>query len=217
VLTLFSTLGLDQNGVLHSGQSVRLHRPLPPSGEATMTRAVTDVWDKGSGAVVVVEDHAVAGGEPLFDLRSTWFVLGGGGFGGERGPSVRDWLAEASGAPDRVLRHRVREDQAALYRLSGDRHPIHIDPEAARSAGFQAPFLHGLCTLGIVTLEVVAELCGGDPERVRALDSRFTSLVELGDELAISAWTGGGEPDVVAVRAAAGERTVLEARYTLSS
>jgi acyl dehydratase len=204
-LSTVGQLGLELGDVLHAEQSLTLYGPLPPTGQATVRRRVAEVWDKGTGAIVVIEETATAA-EPLFLARSSWWVAGAGGFGGERGPRARSG-ALPDRPPDMVSRRVVTPAQAALYRLSGDRNPIHIDPAFARASGYSGPFLHGLCTYGMAGLELVGELCSGDPGRLRELHARFASPVWPGDDLTVEAWVT--DPETVLLRVAAGGRLVI--------
>jgi acyl dehydratase len=180
--------------LVHGEQSVELAREVPVEGELEATTEVVGVYDKGSGALVVTETSAtlVADGDPLFTTRSGAFIRGEGGFGGDRGPS------SGSGVPDRAPDHEVtyptRIDQALLYRLSGDRNPLHSDPKFAAMAGFDRPILHGLCTYGFTGRALLHALCDGDPARFRSMTGRFSSPVMPGESLTVRIWTeGGGE------------------------
>lgn len=199
-------LGIPLGSILHGEQSITVHRPLPPEATATVERRITDVWDKGSGAVIVIEEQVVDAG-PLCTSRSAWFVAGAGGFGGERGPSASAVAPVPDRAPDVRRSRTVRPEQSALYRLSGDLNPVHVDPESARREGFDGVFIHGLCTFGMVGLEVLTELCDGDPGRLTELTARFTAPVRPGDELDIRLWRE--DPSTVRMEAVVGERVVV--------
>jgi acyl dehydratase len=180
--------------LVHGEQGITLHRELPVQGRVRVTSTVTGIYDKGSGAVVVLESQAVdaASGEPVFDTRSSLFLRGEGGFGGDRGPSgPRNVPPER--APDHVVTYETRPDQALLYRLSGDRNPLHSDPEFAKLAGFPRPILHGLCTYGFTGRAVLHALCGSDPARFRSMEGRFTKPVFPGDTLTVKLWVDGDQ------------------------
>lgn len=172
----------DTSTAVHGAQRLEMLRPLPRSGEVHLRARVGAVWDKGSAAVFDVEvesDHFVA----------TWslFAPGYGGFGGERGPSApKDDLTGAVKIPVDTY-----ATQAATYRLLGDRHGMHVDPEAARAAGQPRPFLHGLCTLAAITLEL-ARYEGVHPADLRTLAGRFAAPVFPGERLAVHR-VGNGE------------------------
>jgi len=119
------------------------------------------------------------------------FLRGEGGFGGERGPSKKREIP--SRAPDHEVYYTTREDQALLYRLSGDRNPLHSDPGFAKLGGFDRPILHGLCTYGFTGRALLHAVCGGDPTRFRAMDCRFSKPVLPGDALTVRMWVEGSE------------------------
>ncbi len=174
--------------LVHAEQSFELHRPLPVEGTARTVATVRGIYDKGSGALVVTENEAVdaATGEPLVTARSGAFIRGEGGFGGERG-GREPWQR-----PERPADHQVtlatRPEQALIYRLSGDRNPLHVDPKFAARGGFARPILHGLCTYGVTGRALLHALCGSDPARFAAMSGRFTHPVLPGDSLTISIW-----------------------------
>ena len=178
--------------LVHAEQALVLHRPLPVEGCATVTSTVTGVYDKGSGALVVSESRAIdaESGEPLLSTTSAAFIRGEGGFGGDRGPSTA-WERPDRPA-DRTATARTRPDQALLYRLSGDRNPLHSDPAFAARAGFSRPSLHGLCTYGVTGRLLLHALCGSDPARFRSMRGRFTRPVLPGAALTVSMWVEGG-------------------------
>jgi acyl dehydratase len=182
-------LDIDLASVLHGGQRVELHRPLPVKGTATSTSRVAAVYDKGKAAVLVLRTEAADDDGPLWTGESQLFVRGEGGFGGERGPSGR--LDTPDRAPDRTVERGVREDAALLYRLSGDWNPLHADPDFAKRAGFERPILHGLCTYGMTLKAVVDTLLGGDVTRVRSYTARFAGVVVPGETLRIRMWADG--------------------------
>lgn len=182
--------------LVHGEQSIELHQPIPVEGRCRSVTTVTGIYDKGSGAVVVTETESVdaASGAPLFTTRSAAFIRGEGGWGGDRGPGAESRPTVPERAPDHVVSYTTTRDQALLYRLSGDRNPLHSDPSFARAAGFDTPILHGLCTYGFTGRALLQTLCGGDPARFRSMEGRFSSPVFPGDELTISMWiTGDGE------------------------
>ncbi|MFJ3443937.1 MaoC/PaaZ C-terminal domain-containing protein [Streptomyces sp. NPDC086081] len=177
---------VDLARVLHGGQSLVIHRPLPPTGTATATRRIVAVYDKGEAAVLVLRTDVTDAAGPLWTDDARIFVRGEGGWGGDRGPSAR--LEPPAGDPDRTVERPVREDQALLYRLCGDFNPLHADPEFAQRAGFERPVLHGLCTYGMTLKAVVDTLLGGDVTRVRSYTTRFAGVVYPGETLRIRMW-----------------------------
>ena len=176
--------------VLHGGQTLELHRPIPATGTATATGRIAAVYDKGKAAVLVMRTEVADADGPLWTNDSQIFVRGEGGWGGDRGPSAR--LDPPSGEPDRTVERAIREDQALLYRLSGDWNPLHADPEFAKVAGFEKPILHGLCTYGMTLKAVVDTLLDGDVGRVRAYSTRFAGVVYPGETLRIRMWRQDG-------------------------
>ncbi|MFJ7964474.1 MaoC/PaaZ C-terminal domain-containing protein [Streptomyces sp. NPDC096324] len=192
VISSLSMPGIDVDlaRVLHGGQSVRLHRPIPAEGKATATGRIAAVYDKGTAAVLVMRTEVTDAEGPLWTNDAQIFVRGEGGWGGDRGPSAR--LEAPSGPPDRTVERPIREEQALLYRLSGDWNPLHADPEFAKLAGFDRPILHGLCTYGMTLKAVVDTLLGGDVTRVRAYTTRFAGVVFPGETLRIRMWPGDG-------------------------
>lgn len=192
-------IDVDLAAVLHGGHSIELHRAIPVAGRATARSKVAAVYDKGKAAVIVLRSEVADADGPLWTSDAQIFVRGEGGFGGERGPSVREELPGR--APDRVEERTIREEQALLYRLSGDWNPLHADPEFAKLAGFDRPILHGLCSYGMTLKAVVDTALGGDVTRVRAYRTRFAGIVFPGETLRIRMWQETGRV-LVAVSAA---------------
>ena len=182
----------DPAALVHAEQAFTLHRPLPTAGTSRSVSRVTGMYDKGSAALVVTESTAVdaATGEPLVTTRGSLFIGGEGGFGGDRGPS-QDW-AMPSGPPDEQVTYQVPADHALLYRLTGDRNPLHSDPKFAARGGFARPILHGMCTYGYTGRALLHAVCGSEPARFLSMEGRFTRPVIPGDELTISIWADGG-------------------------
>ncbi|MFG2296512.1 MaoC/PaaZ C-terminal domain-containing protein [Streptomyces sp. NPDC048603] len=195
--------GIEVNlaAVLHGGHSIELHRPIPVKGRATSASKVAAVYDKGKAAVIVLRSEVADSDGPLWTSDAQIFVRGEGGFGGERGPSERMELPER--APDRTEERLIREEQALLYRLSGDWNPLHADPEFAKTAGFDRPILHGLCSYGMTLKAVVDTALGGDVSRVTAYRTRFAGIVFPGETLRIRMWQ---EPGRVQVSVTAADR-----------
>jgi acyl dehydratase len=177
--------------MLHGAQGIELFDEIPPDGEIESTGRIAAIWDKGKAASVdLVSDSVnVATGKPLFRTKMTAFFRGEGGWGGERGPSVN--FEVPSRKPDHEVSYATRIDQALIYRLSGDRNPLHSDPAFAKLGGFPRPILHGLCTYGFTGRALLHALCGGDPKRFKAMEGRFSKPVMPGDELTISMWVDG--------------------------
>ncbi len=183
----------DRAMLVHAEQYVELHGRLPADGSVRATSTVTGIYDKGSGALVSSESVAVdaATGSPLVTTRTGTFIRGEGGFGGERGTS-EPWVAPDR-APDHSVTQQTRPEQALLYRLSGDRNPLHSDPAFAARGGFSRPILHGLCTYGFAGRALLHAVCGSDPARFVSMYGRFSQPVLPGDTLVTSIWLVDGE------------------------
>lgn len=193
VTPVFGRIGTFNPAMLvHGSQRIELAGPLPVDGEVSTASTVTGMYDKGKGAVVEItaRSSSVATGELLFTNVMQAFIRGEGGWGGDRGPS-----GDATPIPDRVADHEVTyqtsPDQALLYRLSGDRNPLHSDPQFAALAGFDRPILHGLCTYGFTGRALLQTCCDGDPARFAAMEGRFSSPVFPGEALTIRMWDLG--------------------------
>jgi acyl dehydratase len=185
--------------LLHGEQGVELLRPLPPKAEITLNSHISEVWDKGKAGVIGVTAEGLDDDGPLFRTHATLFYLGGGDFGGEPGPSTRDRNMPPSAEPDIIIEHQTQEEQGALYRLSGDRVALHIDPEFAQKAGYDRPFMHGLCTYGFVGRAILSGLCDGDPTRFKSINGRFAERVQFGEKIITKMWvTSPGEAIVQA-------------------
>ncbi|MQA98527.1 MAG: enoyl-CoA hydratase [Streptosporangiales bacterium] len=182
---------IDRTKLVHGEQAFTLHRPLPVEGSVTITSKVIGMFDKGSGALVVTESRLrdADTGQPLMDTRSSSFVRGEGGFGGEKQPK-EEWAAPED-TPDHEATAEVRHDQALLYRLSGDRNPLHSDPDFAARGGFSKPILHGMCTYGITARLLIHGFCGGDASRQTSMSGRFTKPVLPGEKLTVRGWRDG--------------------------
>ncbi|WP_030926073.1 MaoC/PaaZ C-terminal domain-containing protein [Streptomyces sp. NRRL B-24720] len=200
-------IDVDLAAVLHGGQTVRVHRPIPAEGRAVQTSKVAAVYDKGKAAVLVLRTEAADDEGPLWTNDAEIFVRGEGGFGGERGPSGLH--ADLAAVPNHTVERPVRENQALLYRLSGDRNPLHADPEFARKAGFDRPILHGLCTYGMTLKAVADTLLGGEVARIRSYRTRFAGVVFPGETLRIRMWAGDGHVRVAVTAVERDEAPVL--------
>lgn len=189
----FGTFGMTK--AVHGGQTVTLHKPLPVDGDVTIVNSVAAIHDKGNDAIVVLDSIATDNldGTPMFSRQTSLFVRGGGGWGGDRGPtSGRKLALEVS--PAHEITYVTSPDQALLYRLTGDRTRLHSDPALAAEAGFQRPILHGLCTYGFTGRALLHALCDGISARFTHMEGRFSSPVFPGEVLTIRIWlTAPGE------------------------
>jgi acyl dehydratase len=194
--------------LVHGQQSVTLHQPLPVEGTVTMTSKITGIYDKGKAAVVVSQSDAVLpDGNPLFTNTMSAFIRGEGGWGGDRGPSGPVNVPPER-APDHSVDYQTSPDQALIYRLSGDRNPLHSDPAFAALGGFPTPILHGLCTYGFTGRALLHTLCEGESIRFQHIEGRFSSPVLPGEALTVKIWqTGDGE---AVFETAVGDRTVID-------
>ena len=194
--------------LLHGEQSFTLHRPLTVAGTASATSRIAAIYDKGKAAVVVMESTAtdVDTGEKLFTTSSSMFIRGEGGWGGDRGPSAK--FEAPTRSPDHVVSYRTRADQALLYRLNGDRNPLHSDPQFAALGGFDKPILHGLCTYGFTGRALLHAVCGGDPARFLSMAGRFASSVLPGETLDVKVWI---DADTATFQTWVGDRLVFDA------
>ena len=175
--------------MLHGEQTIRLSRQIPPEGRLVQTGVITDIFDKGKGAVF----HAKITGETedgnhLYDAHWAIFYLCAGGFGGDPGPKAEKIIPPEGTEPDFSISEKVAENQAAIYRLSGDLNPLHLDPEAAKRGGFDRPILHGLCTYGFAARAIVNKLLDGDVARLKEFSARFSDVVYPGDTLTTEGW-----------------------------
>ncbi|KAM6930742.1 peroxisomal multifunctional enzyme type 2 [Xenentodon cancila] len=185
-------MNIDFTKVLHGEQYLELYKPLPTSGTVKSEATVVDVLDKGSGAVIIIDVNTYGGDELLCYSQFTVFVVGAGGFGGKRhSDKAKASLPPPKRAPDAVVIDSTTRDQAALYRLSGDWNPLHIDPSFAAMGGFDAPILHGLCTFGFAGRHVLKQFANNDPSRFKAIKVRFAKPVLPGQSLQTEMWKEG--------------------------
>jgi acyl dehydratase len=203
-------MGINFTMVVHGEQRLTLHQPLPPAADIVTTSKVTGAWDKGAdkGAIIVTDtDIALKeSGEKLCTLSSTIFARGDGGFMKEGqevigAPPAPHAIPDR--APDATFEAATHEDQAILYRLSGDRNPLHIDPDFAEAAGFPKPILHGLCTYGTVCRTILTNVCDYDHTMIRGFDVRFSAPVFPGETIITDIWRDG---NIVSFRSRLKER-----------
>jgi len=179
--------------MLHGEQTIRLSRPFPPEGKLIQVGKVTNIYDKGKGAVFHIHvTGCTEDGNHLYDANWAIFYLGGGGFGGDPGPKAKPLAPPEGVEPNLSLSSKVAENQAVLYRLSGDLNPLHLDPEAAKRGGFDRPILHGLCTYGFAVRTIISSVLGGDVGRFKSFTARFSDVVYPGDTLTTQCWVDKG-------------------------
>ncbi len=179
--------------LLHGEQGVTVHGPLPAEGTVSSITKIVGIYDKGKAAVVRMESESTYAdsGKPAFTTRFAAFIRGEGGFGESRGPEIADPPKMPDRVPDHEVTYATRADQALLYRLSGDRNPLHSDPTIAKFAGFDRPILHGLCSYGFTGRALLHELCGSDVAKFGSMDARFSKPVMPGDTLTVRMFDDG--------------------------
>ncbi len=202
--------------VLHGEQDLELHRPIPPEATVSSKGRVAGIYDKGKAALIVLEvDTQDEAGEPLFTNRFSLFARGEGGFGGDSGPKAGNVPPERK--PDCVVESPTLPQQALLYRLSGDKNPLHADPEFAKLGGFDTPILHGLCSYGIVCKAVVDGLLDGDTAKVARYQVRFAGVVFPGETIVTSMWQEDGKILIQAATQQRGSPVVSNAAISVRS
>uniref|UniRef100_A0A8C7W5G3 Peroxisomal multifunctional enzyme type 2 n=1 Tax=Oncorhynchus mykiss TaxID=8022 RepID=A0A8C7W5G3_ONCMY len=178
--------------LLHGEQYLELFQPLPTSGTLTSQARIADVLDKGSGAVILLDVHTYSGKELLCYNQYSLFIVGAGGFGGKRtSDKAMSTVAHPNRSPDAVMTDTTTRDQAALYRLSGDWNPLHIDPSFAAMGGFKSPILHGLCSFGFAARHVLKQYANNDASRFKSIKVRFVKPVLPGQSLQTEMWKEG--------------------------
>ena len=188
----FPGIDIELSRVLHASEAVTVPAPIPPSGEGVAVTRFTEIWDKGKAAVIWSETSVTTpDGTPLWTQKRSIFARGEGGFGGDRGPSTS--TEPLSRTPDFEISLPTLPQQALLYRLCGDRNPLHSDPAFAKAAGFDRPILHGLCTYGIGCKAIVDNLLDGDVSRVASYGARFAGVVFPGETLKADIWKEDGK------------------------
>lgn len=199
--------GLEVNPVfiLHGEHRLILHRPLPVRGQVSNQGRVVDVFDRGKGALLEIEVTSADAKGPLFTNRAGIYIRGEGGFGGERGPHFWPELPEAP--PDAIGQSPTLPQQALIYRLSGDKNPLHADPAFAALAGYERPILHGLSTLGMVCRAAVDVL---HPDQMTEFGGRFRGVVYPGEVVTISMWR---RPQGLVLNAEVEDRQVFGPAY----
>ena len=182
--------GINYLMVVHGEQKLTLHQPLPPVAEFTAENKVIGAWDKGKdkGAILVSQSNLkLKSGEPLVTLTSTTFARGDGGFGGPTDGAPEPHTVPTR-APDMTVEADTRADQAFIYALSGDRNPLHRDPEIAKVAGFPRPIIHGLCTYGTACRAILQHVCDYDHTKITGFDVRFSAPVFPGETILVDIW-----------------------------
>ncbi len=187
---ILKELNIDPFMIIHGGQKVTLHGPIPPAATVNTVAKVAGIYDKTKGALVVLQFDSSIDGKPIFSNEVTMFIRQAGGFGGERNPPGEP-VTIPDRAPDQEVSIPTDPKQALVYRLSGDWNPLHADPAFAEMAGFAKPILHGLSTVGSTTRAIQKALCDDNPEGIKTIDVRFSSPVLPGDQLTGKLWIDG--------------------------
>jgi len=217
ILSVIENVEIELAMLLHGEEAITLHREIPPLASAVVKCRITEVYDKGKAALIGCEGLVEDDKGPICTAKSMLFVRGAGGFGGERGPSTAGVNAPPDRAPDIVAEYQTRPEQGAVYRLSGDMNPIHIDPDFAKFAGFENPFMHGLCTFSVVGRAILRELCGGVPTRLKTLEGRFADQVYYGNKIITKMWKTGPGEAIVQAETQKGNIVLSQARTTYTS
>lgn len=199
--------------VLHGEQDIQIHRPIPTAANVESTACIEGLYDKGKAALIVLRVDTSLQGEPLFTNRFSIFARGEGGFGGEAGPKAENEAPARE--PDHVVETRTLPNQALLYRLSGDKNPLHADPNFAAFGGFDRPILHGLCSYGVACKAVVDALLDGDVNKVARYQARFAGVVFPGETIVTSMWNDGDKIIVTAKSKERGTPVISNSAITL--
>lgn len=186
-------MNLNRLMVVDGERDITFHRPLAVAAHITADSTVLDVFDKGKDKGAVIRYQTVlrnANGEELATLVASRFARGDGGFGG-RSEGQPESHKVPTRSPDRSIDIPTRPDQALIYRLCGDRNPLHSDPETARLAGFSRPILHGMCTYGIACRGILQTYADYDPGAFKQHAARFSSPVYPGETVTMDMWKEG--------------------------
>jgi acyl dehydratase len=213
LMDLLAVSGGSLDRLVHGGQSVTMHGPLPPSGELSTRGVVTGVYDLKRMTQLVFKTSTSLDGRLVFESEWSMLVLGEGGFDGPRPPKSPIPKVPSGAVPAFVFEERVSPEQALLYRLSGDPNPLHVDPDVAKMFGFErGPILHGLATYGFAARALIQSCLGGDPSRLVTFQGQFRKPFWPGDVLRSEGFevegryvlrsTSGGADNVVALFAA---------------
>ncbi len=189
------SLGVNWQKILHGDQSILFHAPLLPQGVLLVRNRIERVENRGEGRGIFVTQsrtlHERETGELVAELKATIILRGDGS--GEAPPRTPSTLTPApTRVADFVLETPTLPHLALIYRLSGDMNPQHADPDVAKAAGFDAPILHGLATMGIATRAILRACCGNDPALLRSIQVRFTAPVYPGETIVTEIWKQAG-------------------------
>lgn len=205
---------IDFSRYIHGEQYIKLYRPFPTQGKIRRVGTINHIYDKGKTAVIhSLRQGFTEEGEHIFDAKWIHVYLDAGGFGGDPGPKSEAINPPEGVAPDFSISYKISENQAAIYRLSGDLNPLHIDPEfASRSGRFKAPILHGLCTYGFTARAILYGACNGEVSRFKEFSARFSSPVYPGETLTTEGWK---VKDRYIIQARTEQNTVISNSYAI--
>jgi acyl dehydratase len=206
-------LRADFSRFIHGEERIKLYDPIPPEGRTVIEGSVTNIYDKGKGALIVwLKKVMTENGDPLCEIESGIYYVGEGGFGGEPGPKSEAVDPPEGIEPDFAVSHHIPENQAALYRLNGDLNPLHLDPTFAKKGGFDRPILHGLCTFGYATRAILSAACDNDVHLFKEFRARFSGVVYPGDNLTTEGWRD--KEGAYVIRSRTDRGIVLNRAYT---
>lgn len=209
-------IGFDRSQTLHGAEAVTWHQPMPVAGTVIAESRVVAAYDKGDKGAVIERETLLkdaATGESLVTITRSSFARADGGFGGPSQSPMAHIIPRR--APDAIVKFATRQDQALLYRLCGDRNPLHADPDVARTAGFSVPILHGLCTYGIGCRALLQAYCDLDPARLKSYAVRFSAPVLPGDVVMVKLWKDGTTVSLEAEVPARGVTVIKNGKATI--
>lgn len=188
--------GVDWTRILHAGQEIELHRPLPVAGTVIARTHIVDIIDKGEGKGALLSYSRTvrdkASGEDLCIITQTVLARGDGGFGGPKKTTPKSHPIPDT-APDLMCDLPTTSQAALLYRLSGDYNPLHAVPSVAKAVGFKAPILQGLCTYGIACHALLKMCCDYNVDMLERMKVRFSAAVYPGETIRTEIWCEGNE------------------------
>ncbi|MBW2602893.1 MAG: 3-alpha,7-alpha,12-alpha-trihydroxy-5-beta-cholest-24-enoyl-CoA hydratase [Deltaproteobacteria bacterium] len=192
-------VNINMRQLVQLAHEIKLFALIPSSGTVYTTTVYHPIYDRGdSGALIhMTGETRDENGRLLFVNRCTLLDRSAGNFGGDPGPLERKLSPPDGRRPDFQVVYPTSTNQAAIYRLSGDKNPMHIDPDFAPLGGFSRPILHGLCTFGLAGRAILHQICQSNPERLRSFSARFAGVVFPGETLVTLGWRIGFNTYVV--------------------
>jgi acyl dehydratase len=179
---------------IHGQHDLLLHRPIA-SDENLHT---------------FVEHHSTLDDRDILVAEQWWTTVLLGTTAEPTGPELPNYSfaggEEAFVAADVVL---IDEVMARRYaHVSGDYSDHHFSVDGARRSGFEAPFLHGLCTMALCTRAATSTVADGDPRRIRRMAVRLAAPAFLGGDLRMQIFERSDGR--FALEASCGELTVIK-------